>query len=294
VLIAVPPAQLFDKVVEGIEEELVSEYTLAKLSITEKTTLQNFAEAIDSINPRIIVLIGNRPISLLFEFQKMRPDHNPHIPSVAIMAIGIDYATKKLSNATGIHYDVPIVSTVTSLRSVINKPITTLGIVHRSIMEDMISTYKTYCKKEKIKTVSLTIPDKLLKRPFRMRRKIKTFLENTKPDLFWIPTDNHFFTNQLIFRVWKPLSRNPGIPIVVGIEALIGKNLESGMMAVVPDYVNLGIQTAQVIFEVERKNWNASAVPVQVPLSLYKIINVSKSEDIFRKEGIKYIDKVIE
>jgi putative ABC transport system substrate-binding protein len=95
--------------------------------------------------------------------------------------------------------------------------------------------------------------------------------------------------------MWIPCVRKYKIPIVVGVEVLVRPKLNFGTFAVLPDHVSLGIQAAEMVFDLMDNNWEINKSRVDPPLAVYKIINLQQAEKYFTvtEENLKSVDKIL-
>ncbi|MBN1759756.1 MAG: hypothetical protein JW863_15620 [Chitinispirillaceae bacterium] len=211
------------------------------------------------------------------------------------MGILIDKATEGLRNAGGIAYEVPVVTGAVNLRAVVSTPIKKIGIVHRECLDNFIAANVSFCKKESIDIISISLPNKSSLFKWKIKSALKTLSRN-KIDALWIPNDNLLLQRDNLFDVWIPAADKLEIPVIVGIETLVDPKLDFGTLAVLPDHVGLGKQTADMIYELSGNNWKFKEHQIFPPLAIHKIINLRQAKERFNisDDKLGIIDKKLE
>ena len=67
-------------------------------------------------------------------------------------------------------------------------------------------------------------------------------------------------------------------------------------MAVVPDHEALGLQAANLIFDLSETGWQVEGHPVELPLSVKTVVDVNLMRDSFglQPDALKHMDKALE
>jgi putative ABC transport system substrate-binding protein len=67
-------------------------------------------------------------------------------------------------------------------------------------------------------------------------------------------------------------------------------------LAVVPDYEALGLQAANLIFDLSENDWQVERHPVELPLSVKTVVDVNLVRANFglQPDALKHIDKALE
>ncbi|EDN70455.1 ABC transporter substrate binding protein [Beggiatoa sp. PS] len=284
----------FEQVVLGLSEELTEEFFLHELIVDKSTKKQQIAPKIKEISPTIVVLMDNISINLYKGYQKGLPQAESIIPSVAVMASFMDIAIKDLKNATGIFYEVPLVTSVVSLRAILSShSFDKVGVVHREFLTPAIGLNQKYCAREDVELISYPIPNK-----GDNQSELKNALNQLgkKVDALWIPNDNKLINAELFNSVWIPFAEEFQKPIITGVESLIAPKFEFGTFAVIPDPLQLGTQAAELVFDAMDNDWAVETGKVEPPRSVYKIINLEQAERLFQVDKEKLqnmVDKVL-
>jgi hypothetical protein len=116
-------------------------------------------------------------------------------------------------------------------------------------------------------------------------------------DALWVLNDNALLTSDLIGTVWLPaLGGSTHIPVIVGVPTLLGKDYPLGNFAMVPDHVALGVQTANMVFDLAENNWQLSDRSVKLPISIKTLVEVRQVKEYFglKPGGMENIDEAVE
>ncbi len=285
----------FEQAVQGLREELEEEFSLNEMIIDKRTSINDLAGKMGQVRPRGVVLMDNISIFLYKKYQRRLPDSAVIIPSVSLMGSFMDLAVRGMKNATGIFYEVPLVTSVVNLRLVLpSVPFHKVGIVHRAFMEPSVRINKTYCAKEDVRLASYQIPDKRNIKP-ELDKGLKKLVKKEKINALWVSNDNKIVNAELLRSVWIPFAKRFQKPIFVGVEVLVHPKFMFGTFAVIPDHVQIGVQAAEIIFDIMERGWQVGDRQVEPPRSVYKILNLRQAERFFKvdEENLDKIDKIL-
>ena len=273
-LIIMKEGEIYKKAVEGLSGELSGEFSINKLILEENTSEEEIITKIIRIKPKLVVLMDNKAISLFKKYQSQVMDTLHIIPSVSLMSVFVEGAISDLKNATGISFEIPVVTSVANLKLLLTTSIRKVGAVHREFLTGFLEKNKDDCKNENIELITYPISDKKSKLKSNLRKGLKEIIKKHKIDVLWIPNDNVILHQSLIQEVWLPTQRRYRIPVIVGAKILVDPKIDLGSFAVLPDYESLGIQAAEIIYGIKDNNWNIESKSIPPPLSVYKIINL--------------------
>ncbi len=269
--------------------DLILEKELKMVGIDKK--LEALHQKIIELKPKVVVLMNNKAISLYKKYQKEVSAKVAPIPSVSLMGILVESSIKDMKNATGIGYEIPIVTSTVNYRTILNKPIKKVGIVHRKIFSNFIAQNSTFCKREGIELVTVQLDRKDIS---SLKKSLETLVKREKVDAIWIPNDNVLLKKM---KVWQDFAKKFKLPIIVGVQPLVTSRFSIGSYAVLPDNVALGSQAASVVFDIMDNNWK---VPqdgfVQPPLSVFTIINYPLVNKYFKleREDLSSVDRILD
>ncbi len=269
----------FDEVIRGMVDEFEGACTVTEMIVTDRTKPFDINRMMTKKKPKLVVLLDNKSIRLYKEYQNSLNDSSIAVPSVSLMGVLVNKAISKLKNATGICYEIPIVTSVINLQAVLSHPIKTVGVVHRDFMTDFIAENRDYCKKEKIEIASVVINGKDKDIGAQIEGALSVLKTEKNMNALWLPNDNILLKPELIRDIWIPFIRNNNIPVIVGVDVLVDPRLDCGTFAVLPDNVALGAQAAQMIMKIKSNNWVVGAMKVEPPVSIYKVINLKQAKE---------------
>lgn len=286
-------AQVFDEVLLGIRDDLENELTLIEMIIDKDTSDKNIDQMIDKNGPRLVILMGNKAVNLYAKYQANHASFN-FPPAIAIAALFIDEFAPKLKNTTAIRYEIPAVTSVVSLRSILDKPIKRIGVVYRKWMREIIEENRKYCEAEGIELIGIELPNKV----HNLSENVKAALNklNAEVDVLWILNDNSLLTKEALINTWIPNRKESKLPAIVGIKQFVSK-IKLGSFAVVPDNYALGAQAAGMIFEIKDNNWLLESTGIQHPVSIKTFINIivlAEKGLTFQPKSLNQVDEIIE
>ncbi len=291
-----PEGKDFTEVLKGMKSELQGEYRIEEWLITADLKPEDMDIRIKQANPKLIILMDNWIINLFKKYQYALPDSAAVIPSVSLMAISLEKEIAGLKRATGISYEVPIITSAVNLRNIIGKPIPKIGVVHREFLNGFIADNSGYCKKEGIEIVSVALKNKEEDFKGSVKNALELLFQDRKIDVLWVPNDNVLLSVDIIKTVWLPLIHKYQKPVIVGVETLVNPALGFGTFAVLPDHVELGKQLAGKILEISDSGFKVQSGSVNQPLSVIKILDLAQARKILNlgKERLGSVDKVME
>jgi len=265
----------FSLVLEAIKDDLNDEINISELIINGDTSVADVDSSIKMIEPRLIVLIGNRSIAKYTQYQAENKDIKKSFPpSLALSAIYLDKVIDQLSNATGIRNEIPIVTSIVNIRNILQTPVKRVGVLYSEWMTNLIEINKVFCSLEKIELVTVKLPNRVSYKQLRyhLRRLVEQDI-----DALWVPNDNLLLNARLIQNAWMPVLKKTKMPVIVGIEELTVTALNFGTFSVTPDFYALGIQGAQMISSIGEENWTIEEDGLVEPLSIEKLLNLKLS-----------------
>lgn len=130
---------------------------------------------------------------------------------------------KSRKNTTGIRYEIPAVTSLVQLRSLMQRPLKKVGVIYRQWMGDFIRQNQRWCQQENIELVSVELPNQLS--TSKLKYQLKHLLRKDI-DTLWVVNDNGLLRPRSIQNVWLPLLKNVDKPVLVGINALADPELK--------------------------------------------------------------------
>ena len=203
---------------------------------------------------------------------------------------------RHLANTTGIAYEVPGVTAFVQLRSVIARPVHRVAVLYRPRFRGFIERQARLAAREQITLVPLPVgddpdggrgPGGPAPGARRARRSMPCGCSTTTACCA---------TPRFLEEAWRPELAALGVPVVVGLSSLASPEARFGTFAVVPDHEALGVQSAQLVFNLSQAGWRADQHPIEPPFSTVTIANLKLLERPFglRPGAAERIDRVVE
>lgn len=291
-LILGPDSKGFNEVVQTVTSNLSEDFDVRNFKVDEFTDFETFESVIETEKPKVIALMENYAINHYRSYQaKYGPDKDYPVTILA-MALFIDETIKGLQNTTGIRYEIPVVSSVRSLRSAVKVPIQKVGVIYREQIEPYIDKQKSLCAEEEIELVGYQLAAQEKNLPKALRAGLKYLISKEKIDALWILSDNTLITEETLAGAWFPRLSRYKKPIIVGVENLLLDDF--GNFAVIPDHHSIGLQISNLAEELLINDFelyeNGS---LENPLGQFKIINLSFAKRYLgvKTDGLIDIDR---
>ena len=131
-----------------------------------------------------------------------------------------------------------------------------------------------------------------------IRLGLRQLIRDEDVDALWVLNDNVLLTERTLVKGWLPETGRylSELPVIVGVELLASAKLRFGSFAVLPDLEALGVQTANLIFELEENDWQATEWEPEMPLAIQQLLNLrTLSPDmVVGPDELEHINRVIE
>jgi hypothetical protein len=280
------PAQLpAQRVWVGMKGELSSDFDLASLRLDDDAPVSAMADAIRRTAPACVVLMNTSIVRLYAQYQQSLPEGTKFPPAVIVMTAFLQTAVKSVKNATGISYEIPGAVQFAKVRSIIDSPVRKVGVVYRTQFSDFIAEQRRLALREGIDLVGNDVG----RDPSQgdVSGALKSLVERDRVDAIWVLSDDGLLSPRLLSSVWLS-SSNPRhrLPVIVSMPNLVTKEYPVGTFAIVPDDVALGIQTANLIFDIAENDWTVEGREVSLPISIKTVIDANEVRQQFvLKEG---------
>ena len=293
VLVVRPAGATFEEARKGIVETLGEGWQFHDLVAGKEFDAKVFAEGWKAATPQAIVLMDNRSVNVYREARSLVGDTTT--PVVALMGVRIDLAINQMPNVVGVNYEIPAVTSMVNLRSVLPVPLRRIGVVYRASWADFFQRQSEFCAPESLQLVGRAIPDEG-DPAASLRKALDELLVKEKVDVLWILNDNLFLNAKIIQTIWMPAVKKSKVLSVVGVEPLVNPSLDFGSFAVLPDHYALGSQVAGLLQEIQDMSWKVEDPRADQPLSVVKILNAKqvKKRSGVRDDKLSEIDKVLE
>ena len=293
-LVAMPNSPNFVEVRKSLVSEVQKSFNIHTLAVAPETTVADLASAIRTVGPVCVVLMNNATMNLYRQYQTANPGA-PMPAAVLLMASLVEDVQARLRRATGIAYEVPGVTAFVQLRSVINAPINRVGVIYRPPFRKFVERQKSLAAKESVELVALSVPNDVT--ADGLREALHSLTKKSKVDALWMLNDNALVRDEeYVDDAWRTAPNDAKLPLIVGVPNLVEPSSPLGTLAVVPDYEALGLQAANLLFDLSENDWRVETHPVELPLSVKTVVDVRLVRANFglRPDALKHIDKALE
>jgi hypothetical protein len=294
ILIAMPNSPLFVEVRKSLVSEVQKSFRIQTFVVGPETTQDDLASAIKTAAPKCLVLMNNATMNLYRQVQAANPAA-PTPPAVLLMASFVEEVQSRLRRATGIVYEVPGVTAFVNLRSVIRAPVSRVGVVYRPVFRKFVARETALAAREHIELISVAVPNDVT--PAELRDALHELAQKSKVDAVWMLNDNALVRSpDFVNDAWRAELSEAKLPLIVGVPNLVEPSSSLAALAVVPDHEALGLQAANLLFELSENDWQVERFPLELPLSVRTVVDIKLVRANFglRPEALKHIDSALE
>jgi hypothetical protein len=275
----------------GLSDELASTMELIAVHVQSAGDVDIVARAL-RLEPKALVLLNNPTVAAYRTYQRQHPKATFPLGVVMMTSLLEEQAALGLTNATGIRYEVPLVTAVTNLRRLIATPIHRVGVVYRRGFRHFVEFEQKLARREHVEVVPEWVSDAPNESELkRALREVKN-----RAELLWVLNDDRLLTPHLLAEGWVPgLAERPFIPTIVGARSLVSAQGAFGTFAVLPDHTAFGAQAAEILFQAEENGWVPSDTHIQLPLSTTTIIDLAQARDLLtlRADALSQVDVIL-
>jgi putative ABC transport system substrate-binding protein len=293
ILIAMPDTEALRSVRRAFINELRRDFDVSTRVVDQRTQEPDLEAAIKRGHPACVVLMSDLAVRLYEQYQQAHRDVRP-TPAVVLMSPLFDATGGDLANASGVASEIPGVMEFVNLRSVINKPVNKVGVVHRPSFRSFVERQKALAADEQISVVTVQVPAN--PGASDIRDALRS-LRAAGVDALWVPGDLELLKDAK-FRTtaWAPEIAALGVPVMVSDPALVKVEARFGTLAVMPDLEPLGLQAANLIFDLAESDWATRDHPVALPVSTQTVVNMKQVREKFglREGALERIDVSLE
>ncbi len=296
ILVVRGAAETFDEVTLGMREELDGGVGMCQLTIDRTTACGRLVQAMGETLPKMVVLMDNAALALFAEYQGRLGQPQWSVPALALMCIDVERAVAGMPNTSGIVYEVPLVTSVVALRSLVHTSIKRVGVVHREMMAPLVERNRGYCTGEDVQIVARAVEDRSMSYRWEVLRAVRSVLRSGDIDALWVLNDNVLLRPDIVSDIWTPLTRRYRMPVIVGAKRLAEPSVGLGTIAVIPDHRALGAQGAQIVLATRKNKWQPpSQATLQPPLSVVKVVNLPNLRACAEvcEDGLDAVDVVL-
>ncbi|MBN2196135.1 MAG: hypothetical protein JW751_25185 [Polyangiaceae bacterium] len=293
VLVCMPETPQTQEVWVGLTDELGTEFRMVAIRVADRSSGPAIAEGIRRHRPSAIVLMNNPTVAAYRDYLG-KVTSERRLPAVVVMTSFLEPSELLSLGATGITYEVPLITAVTSLRRIVASPVDRVGVVCRAPLAGFVARQRDLALREQVAIVE----ENVRSRPnaSELRRAIRR--AKNEADALWLLNDDRLLTPNLIADGWLPgLNERPWRPTIVGAASLVSSQQSFGTFAVLPDHTALGVQTANLVFEIADNGWKLPAdLAAQLPLSTTVAIDSIQARERFalQEDAFAQVDRIVE
>lgn len=293
ILVAMPDTHQTREVWAGLCDELGKDYRLVAVHVDGAAGAANIGEGLRRHRPAGLVLMNN-PTVAAYRSLRSSAGASRFPPAVIVMTSFLDGAPLQVLDATGISYEVPLITVVTNLRKLIASPIERVGVIRRGPQRGFVDRQRALARREQISVVEQEVSAS------PNASELKWALRRMKDgvDAIWILNDDNLLAPRLIADGWLPgLSERPFRPAIVGAASLVSPAQSFGTFAVLPDHAALGVQAASLVFDIADNGWAVGAdAQVQLPLSTTTTVDLTQVRERFvlREDALRQVDHILD
>ena len=293
ILVAMPDTPQTRQVWNGLGDELGAQYRLVAVRVDGPGAADVIAEGVRRHRPAGLVLMNNPTVAAYRNYQRAAGgDRFP--PAVIVMTSFLTGHVTHVSCATGISYEVPLITVVTNLRKLISSPLERIGVIVRGPQRAFVAGQAELARREQISVIEQEVSADPTSSELKWAlRRIKHQI-----DALWILNDDRLLTPRLIAEGWLPgLNEQPFCPTIVGAASLVSARQPFGTFAVLPDHVALGAQAAGLLFDIADDGWQiAGDAQVQLPLSTTTAVDLVQARAHFsmREDALRQVDRIVD
>lgn len=294
VLIAMPESRDFLDARKGLVTEIKRDFNVVTFVVNATTTVEQLTAAIERTSPVCLVLMNNGTLKLFQKLQAQAGDR-PIPPAVVVMASFLEEARSRFKNTTGIAYEVPGVTAFVNLRTVVEIPINRVGVVYRPLFRRFVERQKGLAAREHVELVPVAVPMNVSAEG--LKSALEQLAAQGKVDAIWMLNDNGLIRNgAFVAETWRTALRDVKVPLVVGVPNLVDPAEPVGALAVVPDHEALGLQAANLIFDLADNDWKITKRTIEQPLSVKTVVDLKQVRERFglKPDALPHIDRALD
>lgn len=272
ILVLTPYAESAHAMWSSLRDEVSDDMDVVTMEMGESVSAEDVRIRLESVHPKCVVLLGNQAVRTYRTLQKGGVKTPPAVVAMSSFAKQL---AGDLRNATGVAYEVPAVTSFVMLRQLTERPIERVGVLYRPAFKSFVGAQAELAEMEKVHLVGRSLDGEI--GPRRIRLALHELLRKEKVDALWVLNDNALLDPKVIRDGWLPEARKSEVPIIVGVSSLVNPRLSFGSIAVVPDHTALGVQVANLLFELSDEEWAVQGREIELPLSVETVVDMTQS-----------------
>ena len=293
ILVCMPETPQTLEVWSGLRDELAKNYQLVAVKVNNRSGNALIGEGIRRHHPAGLVLMNNPTVSAYRDYQHSVPGA-AFPPAVIVMTSFLDAQRMQVSGATGISYEVPLITVVTNLRKLVERRVERIGVIHRPELKSFVDGQAALASREQIEVVREMVSSS--PNASELKRALRRLKQ--RAGAVWVLNDDHLLTPKLITEAWLPgLNERPWSPTIVGAASLVSPQQSFGTFAILPDHAALGAQAASIVFDIADNGWTLpDGVQNQLPVSTTTTLDLAQVRERFelRDDALRQVDRVLD
>ncbi len=272
VLVLTPYNESAHALWSSMRDEVADDMDVVTMQVENGLSAESVQMRIEAVKPKCVVLIGNRAVRI---FRELQSEHEDTPPAVVAMSSFAKQLAGDLRNTTGVAYEVPAVTSFVTLRQLSERPVEKVGVLYRPAFATFVGSQAELAEMERVHMVGRSLEGDI--GPRRIRLALRELLQKEKVDALWVLNDNALLEPENIRDGWIPEARKSEVPIIVGVSSLVNPRLSFGSIAVVPDHTALGVQIANLLFELSDEDWKIEDREIELPLSVQTVVDMTQT-----------------
>jgi hypothetical protein len=293
VLVCMPDTKQTREVWSGLKDELTGRFNLIAIQVDGEASDPVLRHAMLEHAPACVVLMNNPTVFAYARYQAARA-LGKYPPAIVVMTSFLDRRPVALSSATGISYEVPLITVVTNLRKLMSSPVERVGVIRRTPLHSFVMRQAALARREQIGVIEQ--PISLDPNPAELKYALRELKQRC--DAIWVLNDDRLLSQRLIEHGWLPgLNERPYRPAIVGAASLVSPAHSFGTFAVLPDHTALGVQTANRVFDLADADFAlGEGEEVELPLSTTTTVDLVQARERFalRQDALEQVDHILE
>jgi hypothetical protein len=293
ILVFMPDTAQTRQVWSGLRDELGDDYQLIAVRLEAASDSPIIEEALRLYQPSGLVLMNNPTVNAYRHFQRKHPGIK-FPPAIIVMTSFLETSVKDIRGATGISYEIPLITAMTNLRRLLALKQERVGVISRAPLRGFIQRQVELCAREKVAVIQEEVSQS--PNASELKRAIRRLKQ--RADVIWILNDDKLLTRNLISEAWVVgLDERPWLPTIVGAASLVSARSNLGTFAVLPDHVALGAQAASMLLDLAENDWQMTEEDsIQLPLSTTTTIDLVQTRERFalQKDALQRVDRILE
>lgn len=279
------------KVFDVMYSEIGQDFNLVSEHVTVDTSISELGNMLESISPDAIVLMNNPTVRLYQSYQKKLGFEHSYPPAMILLTSYARETAVGAKSTFGIMYEIPGVTLFTNLRNLLEKKVERVGVISREGFEAFVSEQRDLMKIEEFELINQPVRSRPSPREIRLAVKR---LYRRKVDALWVLNDNGILRPDLIMKGWVPALSQLNLPAVVGVSTLVSDTVEFGSFGVLPDHTALGVQAANLLFDLADLDWVVSEAKFELPFSVRLVVDANQANRVgFIEDYRLKVDRVI-